>query len=64
MRITIQGLFFLCVCTVQGVPGSHPLQVGMAKLEQLREIRRSQMKPTATLLHSLSSTAAALVLGT
>lgn len=58
----------MCVCvfasTVQGVPGPHPLQVGMAKLEQVREIKRSQIRPTGTLLHSLTSTAASLVLGT
>lgn len=52
------------VSTVQGVPGPHPLQVGMAKLEQVKEIKRSQIRPTGTLLHSLASTAAALVLGT
>jgi len=59
----LRGRFFMCVCAVQGVPGPHPLQVGMAKLEQLRGIKRSQMRPSGTPLHSLTPTVAARVLG-
>lgn len=64
--ITYSGAIFLCACvyTVQEVPGPHSLQMGVAKLEQLREIKRSHTGPTGTLLHTLTSTAVAFVLGT
>lgn len=36
----------VCVCRVQGAPGRHLLQVAVAKLEQVGETKRSQMRPT------------------